>query len=366
MRITVFGLSVSSSWGNGHATLWRGLIRALDQLGHSITFFERDVPYYAENRDLHELPPPSRLVLYDDWTAALPLFRAAIRASDAVIITSYAPDGLAACALARELGAAPVVYLDMDTPVIIEALESGETLPFVGPRLFADYDLVLSYTGGEAPRILRERLGAQRVEVLYGHADPALYPRVNPQRETRFDLSYIGTYAANRQDAVETLFLAPARARADLRFALAGSLYPEEIEFSANIERLHHLPPPQHARFYADSRLTLNVTRGPMVRMGWGPPGRMFEAAASGVPLLTDAWAGLEDFFEPGREILVARTADEALDAITRPTSELNAIAERAFERLMGQHTSLHRARDLARWLEIAATARPAAQEAHL
>ena len=344
MNLVIFGLSVSSSWGNGHAALWRGLIRALLAQGHRVTFFERDVPYYATNRDLHELPEGGTLVLYPDWTEALPTMRAALADADVGMVTSYCPDGLAATQLVLEAKLPVRCFYDLDTPITLSRLEAGEAVDYIGPDGLAPFDLVLSYTGGAALDALRSRLGARRVAPIYGSVDPDLHRPAAPRPEYAALLSYLGTYAADRQSALEALFVEPARLLPHERFVIAGAQYPDAFPWTPNTFFVRHLPPPEHPAFYSSSRLTLNVTRDAMARMGWCPSGRLFEAAACGVPILSDAWAGLGDFFHPGDEILVAGTTAEAMNALSLPPDALAAIALRARERTLDEHTAARRA----------------------
>ena len=345
MKIVVFGLTVSSSWGNGHATLWRGLIKAFAAAGHRTTFFERDTPYYAANRDLRDLPN-GRLVLYGAWDEVAAEARAALRDADAAIVTSYCPDALAAGAIVLDAARPVRVFYDLDTPVTLSRLGTDSAPDYVGPRGFADYDLVLSYTGGAALGALRERLGARRVAPLYGHADPDLHRPVPADGRFAAGLSYMGTYAADRQDALQALFIEPARHRPHTRFLIGGAQYPADFPWRPNIFFVRHLPPPDHPAFFSSGRLTLNVTRHAMAAMGWCPSGRLFEAAACGCAILSDRWDGLDVFFEPGRDLLVAGTTDDALAALDLPDAAVRRIAASGRERVLAEHTSAHRARD--------------------
>lgn len=357
MRIVIFGLSVSSSWGNGHAALWRGLIRALLEAGHSVVFFERDVPYYAANRDLHALPEGGKLVLYPDWAEALAPMRRALAEADVGMVTSYCPDGLAATELVLDADLAVRCFYDLDTPVTLARLEAGEQVGYIGPDGLAPFDLVLSYTGGGALEALRTRLGARRTAPIYGSVDPALHRPASPRPEYQALLSYLGTYAADRQATLERLFVEPARRLPEARFVIGGAQYPQEFPWTANTYFVRHLPPPEHPAFYCSSRLTLNVTRDAMARMGWCPSGRLFEAAACGAPILSDWFAGLDEFFAPGDEILVARTTGEAIDALQLDDAALDAVARRARERTLEEHTAARRAAQMVSAFE-AATAR--------
>ncbi|HEX8410589.1 MAG TPA: glycosyltransferase, partial [Thermoanaerobaculia bacterium] len=337
-KIVIFGLTVSSSWGNGHATLWRALLRSLTSQGHAAVFFERDVPYYAAARDLHQ-GLGYELVLYRDWTEALPQAERALADADVAVVTSYCPDALAATEL---IASKPLlhVFYDLDTPVTLDRLDRGERPAYLPPDGFARFDLVLSFTGGRALAELQTRLHAKRAVPLYGSVDAHAHHPVASRPCYEADLSYLGTYAADRQDAVERLFVDPARALPQKRFVLGGSMYPREFPWTENIHFFDHVPPPEHPAFYCSSKLTLNVTRGAMASRGYCPSGRLFEAAACATPILSDTWDGLDTFFEPGRELLVARTTEEAEEALGLPAPELAKIGAAARTRVLAEHTS--------------------------
>jgi spore maturation protein CgeB len=345
MKIVIFGLSISSSWGNGHATLWRALCGALIRRGHQVHFFERDVPYYANHRDLKSVPG-GHLHLYPSWEAVSAQAAAQLADADVAIVTSYCPDALAAADLVHEAGVGLSCFYDLDTPVTLSRLESGQPVDYIGPRGLRDFDLVLSYTGGKALSELQSRLGARRVEPLYGSVDPDHYFPVIPQERFKADLSYLGTYAEDRQASLEQLFVEPARTLPDHRFVIGGAMYPGEFPWTRNIFFVRHLPPPEHPAFYCSSRLTLNVTRRAMADMGYCPSGRLFEAAACGVAILTDSWEGLDQFFQPGSEILIARNAQDAVECVKLRDYELAKVARRARERTLDCHTAQIRALD--------------------
>jgi spore maturation protein CgeB len=352
MRFVIFGLTVSSSWGNGHATLWRGLARALARRGHEIVFFERDVPYYAGNRDLTELPG-GELVLYDHWDDVLPRAHRELLGADIAIVTSYCPDGVAATTLiGDEAASALSVFYDMDTPVTLDNVRAGRDVAYLGPRGLRDFDLVLSYTGGPSLHELRSLLGARRVATLYGHVDPSVHRRVAPVPTYRCALSYLGTYAADRQAALEALFIAPARRLPQHDFLIGGAQYPAAFPWTPNIRFVRHMPPAEHPAFFSSSRLTLNVTRRAMADNGWCPSGRLFEAAACGTPVLSDWWPGLDEFFLPGREVIVARTTADAVAALELDDAQAARIAADARERVLADHTSDRRAQQLEQLLE--------------
>jgi spore maturation protein CgeB len=344
MKLVIFGLAVSSSWGNGHAVLWRALIRAVGALGHYTVFFEHDVPYYAQNRDLTELEG-GRLVLYDDWEEVLPEAKRELAGADAGIVTSYCPDALAATELVL---ASPTLHLfyDLDTPVTLSQLAAGHVVTYIGPEGLTPFDLVLSYTGGAALSELRSRLGAKKVAPLYGSVDPDRYRPAVPEGR-RAALSYLGTYAADRQAALETLFVEPARRRPRDRFVIGGAQYPADFPWAANVYFWRHVAAYEHPRFYASARLTLNVTRQAMAEFGWCPSGRLFEAAACGAPIVSDWWEGLDQFFAPEREIVVVRTTEDVLTVLESTDAELAEIGAAARDRVLSRHTAARRATEL-------------------
>jgi spore maturation protein CgeB len=345
MKLVIFGLAVSSSWGNGHAVLWRALIRALGKRGHYTVFFERDVPYYAQNRDLYILDG-GRLVIYGDWEEVLSEARRELAGADVGIVTSYCPDALAATELI--LGAPGLhVFYDLDTPVTLSQLAAGKSVAYIGPDGLAPFDLVLSFTGGAALTALRERLAAKRVDALYGSVDADRYRPANKPQLTRAALSYLGTYAEDRQTALEALFIEPARRRPDLHFLIGGAQYPPNFPWADNLQFWRHVPSCDHCRFYASARLTLNITRRAMATFGWCPSGRLFEAAACGVPIISDWWEGLDEFFMPGREIMIVRTTDDVLAALERDDDEIVEIGAAAREAVLGRHTAERRAAEL-------------------
>lgn len=351
MKIVIFGLTISSSWGNGHATLWRGLCRALAKRGHRILFFEKDVPYYAENRDLVEVPGGD-LFLYENWESIRARAEMELEDADLALVSSYCPDGILAGDLLLSAPRAIRAFYDLDTPVTFSRLDTGEPISYIGSRGLGDFDLVLSYTGGRALERLRTDLGAQHVAPLYGHVDPDVHRPVHTIRRYVSDLSYLGTYAADRQNALQHLFIDPAACRPDRRFLIGGAQYPADFPWQPNIHFVQHLPPAEHPAFFSSSRLTLNITRQAMAEMGWCPSGRLFEAAACGAPILSDWWEGLDSFFEPGKDILIAANTDDAVAALDLTDAELTRIAKAGRERTLAEHTSDHRAKELENLIE--------------
>lgn len=356
MKFVIFGLTVSSAWGNGHATLWRGLCRALAARGHRVVFFEKDLPYYASTRDFSELSQ-GRLVLYGSFEQASGLAASELASADVAIVTSYCPDGSEATELCLQSSARQKIFYDLDTPITLAALDSGDRPSYLGSTDLSGFDLVLSFTGGRALTELRERLGARRVAALYGHVDPSVHRPIAADERYRSSLSYLGTYASDRQMLVEELFFEPARRAPAERFVLGGSMYPEPRNWPGGVVHFPHVPPADHAAFFCSSRLTLSVTRSTMARFGYCPSGRLFEAAACGVPLASDWFEGLELFFEPGYELLVVNSAEDVLEALSLG-DELTRLARRARERTLSEHTAEHRVLELERLLSATPTSR--------
>ena len=351
MKVVIFGLTISSAWANGHATLWRGLCRALHRLGHDVVFFERDVAYYAQHRDL-PAADWCRIVLYDDWADIGATAGRELSDADVGIVTSYCPDGPAASLAVLGSAAARRVYYDLDSPVTLASLSRGEPVGYLPAEGLGGFDLVLSYAGGAALEGLKQHLGARSVAPLYGSADPDVHRPVAASPRFRNDLSYLGTYAGDRQHLLDELFVRPARCRPDRRFALAGSQYPQDFPWTPNMYYFRHLSPPEHAPLFCSSSWTLNVTRGAMASIGYCPSGRLFEATACGAPVITDAWPGMDRFFDEGMEIITARDTGDVLEALDMSEEERLRIAAAGRRRTLECHSSSARARELEQLLE--------------
>lgn len=353
MKLVIFGLTVSSSWGNGHATLWRGLCNSFARHGHDVTFFERDLSYYANYRDL-VWPESYKLILYPSWAEVNAVAKTAVAESDVAVVTSYCPDALAACALVLESNATKVFY-DLDTAITLQNFRAYGSVDYIPPTGLADFDLVLSYVGGRALKELQELLGAKKVAPFYGSVDPGVHKRVAPSSQYCSDLSYLGTYAADRQSALQALFLDPAHRLPQRKFMVGGAQYPDDFPWNENVWFVEHVPPPEHPAFYSSSKATLNVTRSAMATFGYCPSPRLFEAAACGTPVVSDSWEGLSEFFKPGVEILVASSADHVVNAIGLGDEELRRVGQAAREKVFSAHTADHRSREFFQLVEAAA-----------
>jgi spore maturation protein CgeB len=352
LKFTFIGLTLSSSWGNGHATPYRAILRALTRLGHACVFYERDVDYYRKRRDLAECDYCD-LVLYQDWDAIGSQMLADAAASDVIIVGSYCSEGVLICDDVLSLAGPLRVFYDLDTPVTLAALSSGD-LEYLRRDQMAGFDLYLSFTGGEILRRLEHDYGVRMARPVYGCVDPDAHSRVAPRPEFQCALSYMGTYAADRQQKLDELFLTPAQLLPSQPFILAGSLYPANWPWPPNLRRFEHVPPADHPALYSSSHATLNLTRDGMARSGWCPSGRFFEAAACGTPILTDSFHGLDEFFTPGEEVLVVNTAEEVVKALMRDEDSLRHLAERARQRTLREHTGMNRAQDILRYCEEA------------
>lgn len=347
MRFIIFGLSISSSWGNGHATLWRSLLKAMAARGHSAVFYEKDVPYYATTRDGWVCPKGIELRLYSSLDDIRDEAMREMAGADVALCTSYCPEGGRVAEMIWDSDAEVKVFYDLDTPVTLRALREGERVEYLPAEGLGAFDLVLSFTGGRALDELRTRLGARRIATLYGSFDPETHRAVEPVDAFRGMLSYLGTYATDRQAQLEELFVEPAKRMRGERFLIAGAQYPDSFPWQENIAFLRHLEPAQHPAFLCSSRATMNVTRGSMAEYGYCPSGRLFEAAACRAAILSDWWEGLDAFFAPGREILRVNTADDVIAALSLSDEELRQVGEAACERAFASHTAAHRVLEL-------------------
>ena len=358
LRIVILGLSITSSWGNGHATTYRSLMRALCRRGHEVLFLECDKPWYRAHRDLCR-PPFGTVRLYDDVAALRRCWQDEFTEADLVILGSYVPDGIAVAKLIQQIARGVTAFYDIDTPVTWASLADG-SCEYLQPELVPGFDLYLSFTGGPLLRQIERHYGARAPRALYCAVDPE-HHRPAPAGEPPWALGYLGTYSADRQPMLEALLCEPARRWPEARFAVAGPLYPADLEWPDNVERIEHVGPDRHAWFYGRQRFTLNVTRADMVRWGYSPSVRLFEAAACGVPIISDEWPGLATIFALDREILVARSGADVLRFI-RDTSEAERrqLALNARRRVLASHTAAHRAALLESYVEeVLAPARP-------
>ena len=352
MKLVVIGLTLSSSWGNGHATTYRALLRAFADRGHDVLFLERDVPWYAAHRDLPD-PDFCRLAFYGGLSELRANWLGEVAGADAVIVGSFTPQGVAVGAWVQQVTRGVAAFYDIDTPVTLAKLAAGDD-EYVSAAVIPGYRLYLSFTGGPSLMTLERRYGSPAARALYCSVDAEAYRPLAVAH--RWDLSYLGTYSPDRQPTLSRLLIEVARQAPDLRFCVAGPQYPGAIDWPANVQRLEHVAPREHPAFYAASRFTLNVTRADMVAAGYSPSVRLFEAAACGTPIISDAWEGLDTLLAPGREILLAEDAATVLRAMREmPETERRTLGAAGRRRILSAHTASHRAAELEALLRDAA-----------
>jgi spore maturation protein CgeB len=348
LTIVILGLSITSSWGNGHATTFRGLVRELAARGHRVLFLERDVPWYAANRDLPN-PEYCTTELYQSLTDLADRFTQPVRAADLVIVGSYVPEGVLVGQWVINTAQGIKAFYDIDTPVTLAKLQRQD-FEYLHPSLIPQYDLYLSFTGGPILDVLEKKYGSPNARPLYCSFDPDLY--YPEEQATQWDLGYLGTYSNDRQPPLEKLMLDAARQWPAGKFVVAGPQYPASVAWPANTQYIHHLPPAEHRRFYNQQRFTQNITRLDMIRAGYSPSVRLFEAAACGIPIISDYWDGLDSFFSFDSEILIARHAQDTLSYLQEiPEPERNAIGEKARQKVLAYHTAAHRALEVEQYL---------------
>jgi len=349
LKFTIFGLTLSSSWGNGHATPYRAILKALHRRGHQVTFYEKDVPFYALRRDLEHCDFCD-LVLYRNWDEIRGRALRELSGADVVLNASYCPEGARIIGDVLKVSGPLHVFYDLDTPITLGALENGE-VEYLRREQIPEFALYLSFTGGTILTELETKWNAQAARPLYGCVDPEAHAAVEQREEFKCLFSYMGTYAADRQEKLDALFLEPVQRLSHDQFVLAGSLYPRQWRWPANVRRFEHIAPADHPALYSSSRATLNITRGGMARTGYCPSGRLFEAAACGTPIVSDYFEGLEKFFTPGKEIMLASNAQEVVAALTQPVGAVAQIAEAARARALREHTGENRAEQLLGYL---------------
>jgi len=360
MRIAIFGLSITSSWGNGHATTFRALCQALHRRGHKIVFFERNLEWYQNNRDLPH-PPYCDVKVFESWNEVLPSVRAELRASDVAMVGSYFPDGITAMEEILSSRVPVKAFYDVDTPITVRNLKERGRTDYIQREHLPELDIYFSFTGGPMLRRLQQELGAPYAVPLYCSFDPEKHRELPADNRFACDLNYMGTYAPDRQPKIDELLCVPARRLKERKFIVAGPQYPAHIEWPQNVERIMHLGPRHHAQLYSSSRVTLNVTRREMVLAGYSPSVRLFEAAACAAAIASDNWPGLETFFLPGREILVAAGSDDIVRYLQDyDPADLRRIGRAARERVLASHTSDVRAREFEQAVEIATRSTPA------
>jgi spore maturation protein CgeB len=348
LHIVVLGLSITSSWGNGHATTFRGLVRELANLGHHVLFLERDMPWYASNRDLPD-PGYCLTALYASLEELKAHYTEQVRQADCVLVGSYVPEGVAVGQWVIDTAQGLKAFYDIDTPVTLAKLKRQD-YEYLHPGLIPQYDLYLSFTGGLILQVLEQQYGSPKARPLYCSFDPRLY--YPETQQTEWDLGYLGTYSEDRQPPLEKLMLQAARQWPAGKFVVAGPQYPPSVSWPNNTQYIPHLPPEAHRRFYNSQRFTQNITRADMIKTGYAPSVRLFEAAACGIPIISDYWEGLETFFAFDTEILISHSTQDTLDFLQQvPEANRKAIGENARKKACAHHTAAHRALELEQYV---------------
>ncbi len=351
LDIVIIGLSITSSWGNGHATTFRGLIRELNKKGHRVTFLERDVSWYASHRDLPH-PPFCKTILYNSLKDLKEQYQDLIKHADLVIVGSYVPEGVAIGEFVTRHANGITAFYDIDTPVTMAKIEKKD-FEYLHPALIPKYNLYLSFTGGPILQQLEYRYGSPAARPFYCSFDPELY--YPEETSIEWDLGYLGTYSNDRQPPLQKLMLDPANTLMNQKFVVAGPQYPKDIQWNPNVQRIEHLPPSGHRGFYNAQRFTMNVTRADMIKAGYSPSVRLFEAAACGTPIISDYWEGIESIFDIGSEILISISAADTINYLTEINEEeRKALGERARQKVMNHHTGAHRAVELEKYYQRA------------
>jgi spore maturation protein CgeB len=355
LKISIFGSSLLSSWWNGAATYYRGLVRGLDGLGHHVTFYEPIAFDRQAHADIAE-PSWADVVVYAAETERQVLDTVAgATGSDVVIKTSGVgvhDDLLEHAVLELRADGATTIFLDVDAPATLSRMEADVDDPL--RALLPDYDLVVTYGGGQPVLDRYERLGARSCHAVYNALDPTTHHPVAPDDRFRADVALLANRLPDREARIEEFFLRPAGLLPDRTFLLGGNGW-EDKRLPANVRLLGHVGTGDHNAFNCSSTIVVNVTRDSMAANGWSPATRVFEAAGVGACLVTDSWMGLEDFLEPGREVLAAHDGAEVAAVIASTSAaEAEAIGTRARARIMAEHTYEQRARQLAALLELA------------
>lgn len=348
LNIVIIGLSITSSWGNGHATTYRALVSELIKRGHQVLFLEHDKPWYAENRDL-PVPPYGKTELYQTVGELKRKHLVDVQQADAVIVGSYVPHGVEIGKWVIKEARGMTAFYDIDTPVTLAKMRRND-FEYLHPELIPQYDLYLSFTGGPVLEILEKDFHSPKALPLYCSVDPTLY--LPQETELKWDLGYLGTYSKDRQPPLSHLMVEAAEQWPPGKFVVAGPSYPSEIQWPKNLSRIPHIPPARHATFYNQQRFTMNITRADMIALGYAPSVRLFEAAACGTPIISDYWEGLDTFFEIGSEILISRSPEETLTFLRElDEGERRSIGEKARKKILSKHTAAHRAKELETYL---------------
>ena len=351
VRLVVLGLGLSSRFDNPHAATFRSLLKALAARDHRILFLERDLPWHAANRDLTD-PDYCRLEFYSAF-GQLDRWRNEIIDADAVVIGSRVEQGVQIARYVQRQARGITAFYDLETPETLARLDRCE-FHYLSPAVIPGYDVYLSVTGGPTLAYIEERYGSPAARALYDFVDPdGCWPADVPKS---WDLSCVGVESPDAHQLA--LLLEAALRLPDRRFLVAGPALPKNVDWPANVDRIEPCSPSGHAELYRASRFTLDPTAADRTARGWSPCALLFEAAACEVPVITRGWPGLDGFFEPNRDILVAGSAEQAVEILERMDNvAAAAIGRAARSRAMTGHTVWERAAELECYLYEAGAA---------
>jgi spore maturation protein CgeB len=348
MKVAFFGSSLVSAYWNGAATYYRGIIRALAERGHHVTFYEPDAYGRQQHRDIPD-PDWARVVVYpgdgeDGVRACLEEARGAdlvVKASGVGVFDEL----LEAAVLDLQAPGTLVAFWDVDAPATLDRMAGDPADPF--RELVPRYDLVLTYGGGEPVVGAYQAFGARECVPVYNALDPSTHHPVPPDPRFEGDLAFLGNRLPDRESRVEEFFLRAAEAVPEARFLLGGSGWGDK-PMPGNVNYLGHVFTADHNALNCTPRAVLNVSRESMARYGFSPATRVFEATGAGACLITDRWEGIETFLEPGREVLVADDGLAVADHLRSLSPErARAIGQAALARVLAEHTYAHRAEQL-------------------
>ena len=341
IKFVLLGLSITSTWGNGHASTYRSLIKGLHACGHRIVFLERDNFEFASTRDRITFPY-CIVYLYHSIVDLKKRFLNIILEADCTIVGSFLQDGSSIGRWIQSLRSGITAFYDLNTPVTFSKLEMGDW-EYIAPNLIPGYDLYLSTTGGLLLRILELKYNSPKALPLYCSFNPEDY--FVQLEEEKWELGYLGTFSSEKHAALKRFLLDVAIVKRNRQFVVAGSHYPHELPLPGNVEQIGYLAPEKHRDFYCSQRFTLNLTRPDMKFWGYSPNIRLFEAAACATPIISDSWEGMDTVFVPGSEILIVKNKWEIIEILNdMPESERRLIGQNAYNRVMTDHTSIHRA----------------------
>jgi spore maturation protein CgeB len=353
MNIAFFGSSLLSAYWNGAATYYRGMVRALSERGHAVTFYEPDAYERQQHRDI-EPPPWARSIVYANEVGAMQAVLESARGSDIVIKASGVgvfDAELEAGVLDLQGGHTQVLFWDVDAPATLERVQTDAADPF--RSLIPRYDAVLTYGGGAPVVDAYKALGARSCVPIYNALDPQTHFPVAPDSRFGGALGFLGNRLPDREARVEEFFWKPAALCPDETFLLGGAGWDDHAR-GASTTYLGHVYTADHNAFHGTPRLALNISRDSMARFGFSPATRVFEATGAGACLISDWWQGIEQFFEPEREILVAKSGEEVAEFV-RSVSEERAreVGAAALKRALADHTYAQRAEQFERALEM-------------